>query len=179
MTDETWPLRPFDAACTDRVPADPATIAAVRRVVADWDGANWAALEPVLQRAGLLRPLAELTVFEVRMQFAVGQRDLVIALGGRPETATGTLHAIPAPPVDAPAPPADLDDAARLTADELAERFGVPVDALRKRLDRWRKRHDGGWFELVNAGRGAPRVLYEVGAVRAVIEAAKASAARP
>ncbi|MBK9126512.1 MAG: hypothetical protein IPM13_01785 [Phycisphaerales bacterium] len=179
MPSETWPVRPFDPACIDRVPRDTATLDAVRRVVADWDGENWAAVEPVLQRAGLLRPLGELTVFDIRMQFAVGQGDLLIRLGGRPETATGTLHAMPAPPVDAPGPPADLDDAARLTADELAERFGVSPDALRKRLDRWRKRHDGGWYELVNAGRGAPRVLYEVGAVRAVIEAAKASSARP
>jgi hypothetical protein len=101
-TGDTWPLRPFDPSCRERVAVDAATMDAVRCVIADWDGTNWAAVEAAIQRAALLRPLSELTVFDVRMQFAVGQRDLVLKLGGTPRTTDGTIVTVkPEPAADA------------------------------------------------------------------------------
>jgi len=72
---------------------------------------------------------------------------------------------------------ARLDPDAFLCATDLAKRTGKAPDALRKRLDRWRKQHpeDTGWIENQDRRANQPAYLYSVGAVRHVVEAAPAS----
>jgi hypothetical protein len=76
---------------------------------------------------------------------------------------------------DAAAELKPIPDKATLSVAELAGYFGVPQEALRKRLERWRKEHDDGWVETTNRKTRDPSYLYEVGAVRPVIEELRAS----
>lgn len=63
---------------------------------------------------------------------------------------------------------------------DIADRFGVPYDALRARLTRWRKKHAAGWMEVPAGERGPndPRALYQLSAVKPVIADLKAKSAR-
>lgn len=65
--------------------------------------------------------------------------------------------------------------AGRLSAKELAAEHGVPYDALRTRLDRWRRNNGAGWIEVSESERGPrdPKFLYEVAAVQSVIDEMK------
>ncbi len=66
---------------------------------------------------------------------------------------------------------------ARLSPSDLAQRYGVNAEALRKRLDRWRYVHDAGYAEVSNAARNEPKYLYDESAVLPVIEALKSKPA--
>ena len=76
---------------------------------------------------------------------------------------------------DAPASSVAVSDDALLTSTKLAETFGVPADALRSRLNRWRKTHHNGWIENTERGPRDAKYLYCVGAVRTVIDDLKAA----
>lgn len=81
-------------------------------------------------------------------------------------------------PADAPAasPTAPtVDDESHFSPAKLAEVFGVPADALRTRLNRWRETHHDGWIENPERGPREPKYLYRVGSVRSIIEDLKAT----
>jgi hypothetical protein len=61
---------------------------------------------------------------------------------------------------------------------DLARKFKVNAEALRKRLDRWRYHNDRGWIENPNRGGKQPTYLYDIAAVRPVIEAIKSQQPR-
>ena len=63
---------------------------------------------------------------------------------------------------------------AKMSTHDLATRHGVDAEALRKRLDRWRRGHDAGYSEVSNARRNEPKYLYDESVVMPVIEALKA-----
>ena len=66
-------------------------------------------------------------------------------------------------------------DNATLSVKQLAGNFGVPYDALRKRLDRERKKDHDCFLEVSNRRANEPRFLYYVAKVRPIIEDLKAS----
>ncbi len=70
-----------------------------------------------------------------------------------------------------------MADDGMFTVSDLAERCGVKPDALRKRLDRWRKKNVGSrdWTENEGATSREPKYLYRLGAVRPTIEELAAS----
>jgi DNA-directed RNA polymerase subunit RPC12/RpoP len=72
-----------------------------------------------------------------------------------------------------------VDDHAWYTHDRLAEIFGVGKEALRKRLDRYRGRNMDGWKENEDRRPREPRYLYQLRAVRPIIEEFRASSQRP
>lgn len=74
---------------------------------------------------------------------------------------------------------AALDDFAWYTHDRLAEVFDVGKEALRKRLDRYRSRNMNGWKENEDRRPREPRYLYQLRAVRPIIEEFRASSQRP
>jgi len=63
-----------------------------------------------------------------------------------------------------------LDDYAWYTHDHLAEAFDVGKDALRKRLDRYRKSNLDGWKENEDRRPREPKYLYQLKRVRSIIE---------
>jgi len=72
-------------------------------------------------------------------------------------------------------PSATVSDDAKMSVAELSKAFGVPAEALRKRLERLRRRDFTCFAEVPDPARKQPTFLYHVGKVRAVIEALKAS----
>jgi hypothetical protein len=61
---------------------------------------------------------------------------------------------------------------------DLARRGGFTNDKrrvpmLRKRLERWRHKHDGGWLEATGTKGREPRTLYRWSAVRFIVEAVR------
>jgi len=73
-----------------------------------------------------------------------------------------------------------LDEKAWYTHARLAELFGLPEEALRKRLERWRPTHfDGGWKEDPDRAVNEPKYIYQWRAVRGIIEDMLASSERP
>ena len=70
---------------------------------------------------------------------------------------------------------ADAHDDSLLSPVGLAAAFGVNADALRTRLNRWRRRHHEGWIENTERGPREPRYLYGLGAVRHIIRALQAT----
>jgi hypothetical protein len=66
---------------------------------------------------------------------------------------------------------------AKMSPRNLAEKYGVGAEALRKRLDRWRYAHDAGYVEVSNPPRNEPKYLYDESAVMSVIEVLKAKSA--
>ena len=74
-----------------------------------------------------------------------------------------------------------VDHEAYLTPRRLAESFGVPLEALRSRLNRWRRSNmSDGWMQAADPKRGEARILYRVGSVRPVIdELVRATTKRP
>jgi hypothetical protein len=59
---------------------------------------------------------------------------------------------------------------AYLSGMDLARTFEVPAEALRKRLERWRRNNRDRYRTQVDRHRNAPTYTYQVNAVRAVIE---------
>jgi hypothetical protein len=72
-----------------------------------------------------------------------------------------------------------------LSVSDLARRFRLPLQALRKRLERWRDDHDAGFSTSADRRRRAPTYLYQVEAVLPVLrelrrtQDGRASAVRP
>lgn len=71
------------------------------------------------------------------------------------------------------------DGDAILSPADIAKRYGVDYEPLRRRLERWRKKHDDGWIEDENRTGSSPKYLYRVSAVSDVILAGKTSTSRP
>lgn len=61
-----------------------------------------------------------------------------------------------------------------LTPGELAETHGLPLDALRKRLERYRKKTMDGWKETGNRKSREARFVFNVEMARPIIDAMKA-----
>jgi len=75
---------------------------------------------------------------------------------------------------------ANLDENALYTYARLAELFGLPEEALRKRLERYRQTNlDHGWEEIANRRANEPKYRYELRAVKHIIEDMLASSERP
>ncbi len=72
-------------------------------------------------------------------------------------------------------PPAILpvaDDMAWWSPRDLADKHSLPREALRKRLQRWRRNHADGWMEVSRSERKAhdPKFLYQPPAVQVIID---------
>jgi hypothetical protein len=65
---------------------------------------------------------------------------------------------------------AGVDPNASMSAPDLARVFKLNPDALRKRLDRWRKQNGDGWTDVPNPKPNEAKVLYRVAAVQSVID---------
>lgn len=63
---------------------------------------------------------------------------------------------------------------AKMSPKDLAAKYGVKADALRKRLHRWRYEHDAGYSQVANPKKNEPSYLYDESAIMPVIEALKA-----
>jgi len=72
-----------------------------------------------------------------------------------------------------------LDEKAWYTHERLAVHFNVNKEALRKRLDRYRSTHFDGWKENTDRRPREPKYLYQLGAVKHIIENMLASSERP
>ncbi len=100
-----------------------------------------------------------------------------IAASFKPNTAAGGPAGAPAASSAEPASPTapSVDDDSHFSPAKLAEVFGVPADALRTRLNRWRETHHDGWIENPERGPREPKYLYRVGSVRPIIDDLKAT----
>jgi len=105
-------------------------------------------------REGLVREMLEPLVINVREQTEIA-----------PSNGGSQLQEI------APGP--------RATSNELAEFYGLPPNALRRRLERYRSKNATGWSEDTEASRNSSRYIYETTAVMHIIESLKSSAERP
>ncbi len=65
-----------------------------------------------------------------------------------------------------------------LSPARLAELNGLNTEAVSKRLRRWSKKHDGGWFDVPNPGPNEPKILFDAQAVQPEIDAMKARQSR-
>lgn len=72
-----------------------------------------------------------------------------------------------------------LDELGWYTYDRLADAFNLGKDALRKRLDRFREHKLDGWKERDDRRPRESKYLYELRAVRPIIEELRASSQRP
>ena len=72
-----------------------------------------------------------------------------------------------------------LDEFGWYTYDRLAQVFEVGRDSLRKRLDRFRTHKLDGWKQNDDRRPREPKYLYQLRAVRTVIEELRASSERP
>jgi len=72
-----------------------------------------------------------------------------------------------------------LDEQGWYTHVRLAEVFSVGGDALRKRLDRYRKHNFDGWEQNKDRRPREPRYLYQLQAVKTIVEELRASGQRP
>lgn len=52
---------------------------------------------------------------------------------------------------------------------QLADMYGLPTEALRKRLERWQKTNDRGWLEVTDRRQTDPRYLYRLDAVKPLL----------
>jgi len=64
----------------------------------------------------------------------------------------------------------DRDADLRLSASQLAERYGLPLVRLSKSLERWRNKHHDGWEEIQDRRMNEPRYLYRVGSIWSLIQ---------
>lgn len=73
---------PFRNA-TGRRKADDATIEAVRRVISDWDGVNWAVVRVVLEEKGrTAQQISAMSELAVRMTFAAAHKTMIKLFDG-------------------------------------------------------------------------------------------------
>lgn len=68
-----------------------------------------------------------------------------------------------------------IDEATSMSSADIARRNDLNSEALRKRLERWRKTHDEGWIEVSDRKPHEPQYLYRVGAVQHILDDLKAS----
>ncbi len=81
----------------------------------------------------------------------------------------------------------DSPEEGYLSSRDLAKRFHVPEESLRKALQRWRRKNDKGFIESADRRAHAPTYLYSIVAVWSIVEglrlrskaSGKASAKRP
>ncbi len=117
-------------------------------------------------------PVADFGLENVEDPSQTGDEPLV---PGNPETNVDTARAPQGPAAvisERTLSAADLrryGDAA-LSCPDIAAQCGVNEDALRRRLERWRRDHDQGWHEVQNHGPREPRYLYQVGAIADIID---------
>lgn len=72
-----------------------------------------------------------------------------------------------------------VPDEAYMTHTEISRLFNLKSeDAVRKRLERWRRNHDGDWIENPDPGRQS-HCVYRVGAIRHLFERPPASTICP
>lgn len=64
----------------------------------------------------------------------------------------------------------EVDVDALLASSDIARRFRVDSEALRKRLERWRRENIVGWREVQTRARNEPRYLYQLSAVKSVVD---------
>ncbi len=67
-------------------------------------------------------------------------------------------------------PASDTPDDAMLTHSQIAERYGVPAERLRKRLDRWRGKHLDGWQQVTDRKTREAGYVYRMGSVRSIVK---------
>ncbi len=105
---------------------------------------------------------------------------LTKALGWQLELMQGTNKAAPESPVGKQLAAARMYKG-KMTCRQLAEEFGITrqLDALRKRLERWRKGNDAGWSQISDATSREAKYVYEVKAVQPIIDSLKQASARP
>jgi len=75
----------------------------------------------------------------------------------------------------AEAKPKDLgpsDDSLFLSARDIADKWGLDYERLRKKLERWRSKNTAGadFIEAEDTQPGSPQFLYRIGAIRSIIE---------
>jgi hypothetical protein len=86
-----------------------------------------------------------------------------------PVAGQGSDPSVPASPAEtASQPPSAIAENAMLSPRQLAGFFGLPNDATKKRLERWRHRNPGpsDWIENPEPRSREPRYFYRLGAVR-------------
>lgn len=70
------------------------TVTAIQRVLASWDGRNWSAVFQALRTAGRSEEeIWRMTEMDVRMAFAVGQKNMIFIIGGEARTTDSTIVA--------------------------------------------------------------------------------------
>ena len=72
-----------------------------------------------------------------------------------------------------------LDGGGWYTHSTLADHFGVGGEALRKQLERWRKKHFDGWKVNTDRRPREPKHLYQLNSVQHIIDKMLASSERP
>jgi hypothetical protein len=83
-------------------------------------------------------------------------------------SSTGMDTALPTP-----------DEKAWFTPDRLVEIYGLKKDALRKRLERYRRNNLNGWKESEDRRPREPKYLYQVQAIKSILKDLRASSQRP
>jgi hypothetical protein len=97
----------------------------------------------------------------------------------RAARALAPAESAPPPEPARPSGPAlgEFDGQATLSSGDLAQRYGVPKEALRSRLNRWRGKNPAGagadWHEVTDRRPRAEKYLYRVEAVWPIILALK------
>jgi hypothetical protein len=92
-----YPDRPFNPSHTTPVIPDEQTIDAIRKVITDWDGTNWAAVYQVLRGVGrTLDEIEKMTLMDIRMAFATGQKPMIEILGSLETAVNGTSRVVDA-----------------------------------------------------------------------------------
>lgn len=61
---------------------------------------------------------------------------------------------------------------------QLADQYKLPVDAVKKRLERYREKNHNGWIENMDARPREPRFTYDHDAVRYILEDMKSKESR-
>ncbi len=95
-----------------------------------------------------------------------------------PEVLVSTLASVPHVSSSGSSSPV-LDELGWYTHDRLAEAFNVGKDALRKRLDRFREHKLDGWKERDDRRPREAKYIYQLRAVRPIIDELCASSQRP
>jgi hypothetical protein len=83
------------------------------------------------------------------------------------------------PPLTAHGKLASLDDDAQLSARHIAALLGLAVGAVRKRMDRHRKKNHDCFVEVDSPKPRQARFLYRIGSIRHVLLELVASSERP
>jgi hypothetical protein len=96
-----------------------------------------------------------------------------------PLAPTEHLFAATAATALASSPSADLDDDGWYIHSTLADHFGLGREALRKQLERWRKKHFDGWKENTDRRPREPKHLYQLSSVQHIIDKMLTSSERP